>query len=410
MSRSAERIPDPARRRLSTNEKIDVCRGVFAFLVVVAHGLEVTYSMLPIALDRLDSSVRQVLVGAAGTGIYWVMGFFVISGYCIQLSVQRLGETGGFTLRTYLIARLTRILPLYYLALLFTALVEWWIASDRPGNWPNGLSYQVFACQLLLIQNLTETYGSFASSWSITNEAFYYLLYGLLVVWTLRRGRRPVPLGMAACLGVGGLAHLSYRLGLRSSAIVSTATLFGLGTLWFLGALIAAHRDRVARDARLQVLARTWPLILAASVALRCTDRVGIEFVLMGSGLAFTLMLIRFLGADRERGGRVEAASLGPRTRTIVAGLGLASYPTYLFHGPVMMAVGSTMIRTAFMLDWRWTWVVLASSGTASGIVGGYLVEAPIMTWRAGLLRRLKSTAETGGIGGQVKLPVAATQ
>jgi peptidoglycan/LPS O-acetylase OafA/YrhL len=406
MSRSEGRMPDLA---LSTNDKIDVCRGLFALLVVVAHGLEVTFSMLPFACERLDSGTRQVLVGAPGTGIYWVMGFFAISGYCIQLSVQRSTEAGSFSLRAYLVARMTRILPLYYLALLFTVLVEWWIASDRPGNWPNGLSYHVLACQVLLIQNLTETYGSFASSWSITNEAFYYVMYGLLVVWALRRGRRPIAAGMAICLGVGGVAYLVYRLEQKSSALASISSLFGLGIIWFFGALVAAHRDRVARDARLQLLARTWPIILAASIALRCTYLVKTEFVMVGSGLAFTLMLVRFLGADRARAGRAGAGGLGPPTRAIISGLGLASYPMYLFHGPVMMAVGSFMIRLPIVLDWRWTWIVLASSGIASGLIGGYLVEAPIMSWRAGLLRRVNSATGMRRIGGQVQLPIAAT-
>ena len=71
---------------------------------------------------------------------------------------------------------------------------------------------------------------------------------------------------------------------------------------------------------------------------------VGIEFVLMGSGLAFALMLIRFLGKDHEAS---VVARPFDRLRGSVdpQGLGLASYPTYLFHGPVMMAVGSVIIR-----------------------------------------------------------------
>ena len=117
----------------------------------------------------------------------------------------------------------------------------------------------------------------------------------------------------------------------------------------------------------------------------------------MGSGLAFALMLIRFLGADRAAAGPSRSGSLAPRTTAIIAGLGLASYPTYLFHGPIMMAVGSIMIRSAMVLDWRWTWLVLASSGIAFGIVGGYLVEAPIMTWRAGLLRSAAAPAAATG-------------
>jgi peptidoglycan/LPS O-acetylase OafA/YrhL len=409
MTRFMRTSPDLARRPLCTNDKIDVCRGLFAFLVVVAHSLEVTFAMLPAARERLGSATFQVLVGAAGTGIYWVMGFFVISGYCIHLSVQRLNGPGGFPLKTYFIARLTRILPLYYLALLFAILVEWWIASDRPANWPYGLSYQVLVCQVVLLQNLTQTYGSFASSWSITNEVFYYAIYGLLVAASLGRGRRPIPMGIGVCLGVGGAMHMAYRLGLRSPAVASAALLFGLGMIWFLGALVAAHRQRLAADTRVQVMARAWPLVFAASVVLRCTYRVGIEFVLMGSGLAFTLMLIRFLGKDHEYASRAAAGRPAPHPRPIIAGIGLASYPSYLFHGPIIMLVGWVLIRLGIVLDWRWSWALLASSGIASGIIGGYLVEAPIMTWRAALLRRISSSTGTRRVGDQVQLPIVAT-
>ncbi len=48
MSRSNGADPDSPRCRLSTNDKIDLCRGLFAFLVVIAHALEVTFSMDPV--------------------------------------------------------------------------------------------------------------------------------------------------------------------------------------------------------------------------------------------------------------------------------------------------------------------------------------------------------------------------
>ena len=270
---------------------------------------------------------RQVLVGAAGTGIYWVMGFFVISGYCIHLSVRRLNERGRFPLKTYLVARATRILPLYYVALLVALLVEWWIAADRPLNWINGLNNRVLVYQVLLLQNLTQTYGSFASSWSITNEAFYYVLYGLLIVAWLRWGRSPIPVGIGVCLGVGCLLHLAYRLGLRTPVVASSAMLFGLGAIWFLGALVAAHGHDSLGNREPRPSPHWWPLILAASIGLRCTYVVGIEFVLMGSGLAFTLMLIRFLGKDHETSGGGPPVRPSPRLRAILEGLGLASYP-----------------------------------------------------------------------------------
>lgn len=177
--------------RLTANEKIDICRGLFAFLVVKAHALEVAWGIHPDAPASLPWLARELLTHVAGNGIYWVMGFFVISGYCIQLSVTRSIEQNRFPVTKYMIVRCTRILPLYYLALLFTVLVEWLIASSRPSWWPNGINGQVVLDQLFLVQNLTQTFGSFAPSWSITNEMFYYVFYGAIVCIALKQRIRP---------------------------------------------------------------------------------------------------------------------------------------------------------------------------------------------------------------------------
>ena len=58
---------------------------------------------------RLSGWLHDLLLYVAAAGVYWVIGFFVISGYCIQLSVERLIEGNAFSLRQYLLARLSRI-------------------------------------------------------------------------------------------------------------------------------------------------------------------------------------------------------------------------------------------------------------------------------------------------------------
>ena len=55
-------------------------------------------------------------------------------------------------------------------------------------------------CQLFVIQNFTQTFGSFAPSWSITNEVFYYLFYGLLVAARHDGAGAPAMVGMAICV------------------------------------------------------------------------------------------------------------------------------------------------------------------------------------------------------------------
>src|SRR5262249_5119821 len=152
-------------------------------------------------------------------------------------------------------------------------------------------------------------------------------------------------------------------LGLRSPAILSTGMLFGLGINWFLGALVAEHRAWLRQDRQVQAIARLWPVLPALPIGLRCTARVGMEGVWMGRVVAFTLMLVRFRGRDQERASQERSGGTRAESRPLITALGLASYPTYLFHGPILMLVGSIMIRWGLAVDWRWTWAVLATAG-----------------------------------------------
>ena len=166
---------------LTANQKIDVCRGLFAFLVVAAHAVDIAWSLHPEAQTQYPRWLHDLLRHVAAQGIYWVIGFFVISGYCIQLSVSRSIDANPFQLMRYLAARLSRILPIYYLGLALAVVVEPLMAPARPPYWVNGINTNTLIAQLFLVQNMTETFGSYGPSWSITNEMFYYIFYGLIV-------------------------------------------------------------------------------------------------------------------------------------------------------------------------------------------------------------------------------------
>ena len=321
------------------------------------------------------------------------MGFFVISGYCIYLSAQRLLGGGSFQLKTYLVARLTRIAPLYYIALVFTGIVEWWIALDRPLCWGNGLNAQVFLCQFLMIQNLTQTFGSYAPSWSITNEVFYYIFFGLLTFAVARRSRWPASIGMAIFLAIGAAMQALYRVGFKAPPILGTGLLFGLGINWFLGALVAEHRGWLLQSRAFRVLRKCWIPTLVVSIGMWCSQRVKLEFVFITSGIAFTLMLVQFLATDAARNRR--ESDLSGVGKSIVTLLGTASYPTYLFHGPILILMGWVLERWDAPVDWKLFWAISTGVAIASGIALGYLLEQPIMAWRASLLRRLKSPDRT---------------
>jgi len=386
--------------RFSVHEKIDLCRGIFAFLVVSAHALEMAWVLNPNESKTLGPLAHDFLNYVLGTGLYYVMGFFVLSGYCIQLSVQRLMDTGTFPLKTYMIARLTRILPLYYLALLFTVVLELIIAGNRAPIWGNGLRSPVLFSQILVIQNFTQTYGSFAQSWSITNEAFYYILFGLLAAVLARSSLRPAILGMVLCLGFGITMQVAYRSGFRSPVIRSTGLLFGLGANWFLGALVAQYRNSLVRVPAVRLAARFWTLILALTMGLWFSQLISLEVAYLSSGVAFTLMLVRFLAQDADRG---PAQRSRPAQFTTL--IGLASYPTYLFHAQILLIMGSAILRWNPSVPWWLVWLGTTAITITLGMALGHLVEQPIMAWRAGLLKRLEAAAQPSQVRTGVTSP-----
>ena len=383
-------------RPLSSNEKIDICRGLFAFLVVGAHAVDISWVIHPEVPGRFPGWLHDFLLYVVAAGVYWVIGFFALSGYCIQLSVQRQIKGNAFPFHHYLLARLTRILPLYYMALLLAVVIERLIASARPSCWPQGVNVNTLIAQLFIIQNLTSTYGSFAPSWSITNEMFYYLLYGAVVCVALRRGIRPTLLGMSLCLILALILDWVYFFGYRTSYVRSPGLLFGLGIIWFQGALVAEHRQWLRKSQVARVTSALWPLVLIMAMAMWYSQRIHLQVVYLVLGAAFTLMLMRFVVTEPTDGKQADRGTSG----AFIHLLGLSSYPTYLFHGPIVMLTGSAILRWNLVSDWRLTWVILTGVGIGSGVLLGHFAERPIMAWRAEYLKRRHQTHRAPAHGG----------
>jgi peptidoglycan/LPS O-acetylase OafA/YrhL len=207
----------------------------------------------------------------------------------------------------------------------------------------------------------------------------------------MRRGIRPANLGMAACATLAVVLEVAYFTWFRRDPLArGLGLLFGLGTIWFQGALVAVHRDALRASPTARRVAAAWPLVLAAAIGLWYAHAVHIQVLYLVLGVAFTMMLARFVATDAP--GAPATPDRG-RPGAAIRALGLASYPTYLFHGPFIMWLASTMARTGLLGDdWRATWLILSAAGIGSGIVLGFVAERPLMAWRAGMLRRRKES------------------
>jgi len=118
--------------------------------------------------------------GAAMAGVDL---FFVISGFIMVVTSDKLFATRGGAL-TFWRNRAERILPMYWLATLFAVALT--PSSDH--SWP----HVVTSALLLPYKEMP----FLVVGWTLVNEAFFYLLFGLALFFT----RRPAIIGLAVVM------------------------------------------------------------------------------------------------------------------------------------------------------------------------------------------------------------------
>jgi len=156
--------------------KIDRLRGLFAIFVALGHFHDI---FIPFAksdfLSQVVSPLRVIL------GFNWVIGFIVLSGYCIARSTSNPAGGPYFSISKYYILRISRIFPLLAVCLTLTGLLEWLMfnSSARPSVWNNGIYINTFFYSMVGLSGFLGQFGSFAPTYSISYELLYYLLWGL---------------------------------------------------------------------------------------------------------------------------------------------------------------------------------------------------------------------------------------
>jgi peptidoglycan/LPS O-acetylase OafA/YrhL len=392
------KAPGVPKFGLTAHGKIDLGRGLLAWLVVLCHASSTARAVHPSARS-MTAWEYALLDHTVNAGFVWVMGFFVLSGYCIHLAVERRLAAPAFPLKLYLAARFSRILPVYYLALAFAVIAEPFISIIRTGAPYGGLDVSGLVEQLFLVQNLTHHLGSFTPSWSLTNEVFYYLLYGVLAATMGRHRSRPLLVGLGLCVVIGGLLQLAYSSGYRATPILKVGLLFGLGFNWFLGVGVAVFREEIGRSRLALAASRSWPIVLGSAFAVYHWG-LPIQTAYLVGGVGFALLLARVVATPGPESGVVEPAWA---TR-LVRFAGLSSYPTYLFHFTFMWLLAEAMDRWNLVGHWSTMMGVLVVSSLALGGLLGWYLERPIMRWRSGFLARLEAVESSTRL---VSVPVA---
>ncbi|HQQ63498.1 MAG TPA: acyltransferase [Pseudomonadales bacterium] len=146
-------------------KNIQALRGIAVLLVMLLHlsAIEKKYSTDTIIPDFLH-------FGAFGVDI-----FFMISGFIMMTVTEGLAR-GSTTSSRFLLLRMTRIYPLYWLTTALLALLVW-LAPGILSTPPSGVSF-LFNSFFLLPQ---ESIPLLSVGWTLVHEIYFYLVFACLL-------------------------------------------------------------------------------------------------------------------------------------------------------------------------------------------------------------------------------------
>ncbi|MCP5560040.1 MAG: acyltransferase [Verrucomicrobiaceae bacterium] len=379
-----------SRHRLDPDSEVfvDGLRGVLAIAVLVSHAFDLGIRQsfghdvpaMPLFWRTLHSTV--------GHGGFYVWGFFVISGLCIHQSIARDMARGAFQWARYLYARVTRLYPLHLLALL-VAVIALPHGAEITAN-ASVHPWRQLVATLFMLHGFTDAFPGFDPSWTLANEAAYY------VVWPLALLLGAGSLLRAACISVLmtvvpalGVAVLWWVGGVSGSTVLNGVWVIGvLFPTWLAGAALAMNWQRVCQ----WVTFRRWVLGIAM-----CVLNVAMVSVLKFYDTAPTfidpLSVVSIPGwVIVLAGGRHLKLAINEKLALRCKRLGLLSYPCYILHMPLMCLTDWAVVT--FLPSWLWAppmariaWLLLPSALILGGL--GSWVEARLLKWRAGAIERV---------------------
>jgi peptidoglycan/LPS O-acetylase OafA/YrhL len=295
---------------------LDWLRFVAALMVVAIHARGGIW----VAWGRLDETSQTKLVAfffaLTRAGTAWVLVFFVLSGFLVGgKMIERLGN-GTFNFREYAIDRFSRIWVPLVPALIWSALVAYWVG--KPLSWL-GLGGNMLGLQGVLC-------FSFAANnplWSLAYEIWFYFLAGCMAVWvtTGDRGRLWAGLGLA----------LGFAVFTKLDTVFLFAWLLGAATYWLckrpplpwlaasgVALMAAGYLCSQLRSATVSVDTSSW---------VRYAPTAEASTLILGLGMA---LLLPFLTQLKPK------SNFGESVNSLGGKLAAFSYTLYLTHYPAL--------------------------------------------------------------------------
>ena len=297
-------------------------------------------------------------------GFIGVDVFFVISGFLITGIIVRDHSAGRFSFQSFYARRCRRILPALCVVLAAALIIGWFtlLSAEFEQLGRDVVAGATFTTNLVVWRN----FGYFADAagytpllhlWSLGVEEQYYVLWPFLLVFMLRR-KWP----FFSCIAVAAFASFALKLALIGQHAVLSFYLLPT-RFWELlmgGALVAPTVQRrlrvlTADRMRSDVAALLALAVLIIAALVLTPDNAYPGWRALAPAVA-AAMLIAFGTASR-----ISRIALSNR---VAVGIGLISYPLYLWHWPLLSfaqiwqtgivphATRGVLVAVSFVLAW----------------------------------------------------------
>jgi peptidoglycan/LPS O-acetylase OafA/YrhL len=364
---------------------IDAMRAVFALWVIIAHLVPRTYKLqgpnaIPGWLYYFTDTIIDRLTQASNEVNPAVLGFIVLSGYCIHRNGLRsdhpAGATANFTIR-----RCFRILPVYWMACLLPLLTLPVAAnlSMAATVAVNGAAAIDPACLVAKMLSLPAVIPSFHPDGcssagngpllTVTFEIWLYAVYAAVFTLFANRWRdRTITTIASGCFLLSiAIASLSTRYAVLYNWWQNSSVL-GFLPYWWLGAALVIPSLQ-------QWTKRYFVLISGCWIGLTVVILLGGEF---GSAIAELRKVFFSLGIGAIIA-RIESANVGESNP--LSSLGRAGYSLYAFHSPLLLP----LVIAGFF------WPLTLALIVAFGATTYFIVERPMIALGKWLARNQTS-------------------
>lgn len=354
--------------------RIDRLRGLFAIAVAMGHAIDVVRLNSPVDMaSHLFASWRFFF------GFTWVVGFIVLSGYCIARSTS--STTQPYSVAKYSLMRVTRIFPLLIVCGLVAALVEYSMfgSTERPAVWVDGIDRHHLRISLLGLSGFYGQFGSYAPSYTVSYELLYYALWGVVLIPLSAKPR----LALLACAGIALLLYvaspsLHQHLAPAVRPLTSQWVLMLFGA-WLIGAGVSLFEQSLVSIVRGLPVALAWVFFVLFNIAAARYTGHPIFGASTGSAVAyylalaatFCVVILAYLASQSTAG-----------SSSLDRWLGEISYPVFLIHGPVLILVGYVVNRLEVKVHFLLNFLLSIACALLAAHLLVLFVERPVMELR----------------------------